>query len=188
MKFFVGIVPPANIYDTVVTIQNEFGDNRLEPHITIRPPETVTDESAWINAIEQVGNTFAPIPIHLPGTGSFGKRVLFIDVKSDSLAELHGSLCEAIKSFEQKDNRQQQSNSFHPHLTLGRSWCGFTPQDFAKMKILADAYLAKEPVTFVANFLRIYHKPTGKGRYATLKDVPLGSVFSKMKEGNNHTL
>lgn len=44
MKFFIGIVPSEDIYNAVADIQKRFGDNRLEPHITLRPPVTVTEE------------------------------------------------------------------------------------------------------------------------------------------------
>ncbi|WP_297819286.1 2'-5' RNA ligase family protein [Segetibacter sp.] len=174
MKYFIGVVPPGNIYETVLNIQKQFGDNRLEPHITLRPPVTVSDEIAWIAAIEKVCNSFRPFPICLPDTGNFGNRVLFIDVQSTHLTNLHKELITAIQPFEEGDARQQpqQHESFHPHLTLGRGWCGFTREDFAAMKILAHEYLAKEPVAFEAKFLRVYNKPSGKGRYEKMKDVP----------------
>ena len=175
IKYFIGIVPPEDIYQTVLNIQNQFGDNRLEPHITLRPPVTVIDETSWINTIEIVCSAFSPIQISLPATGNFGNRVLFIDVKSKTLASLHDSITEAIKPFEQAESKQQESRSFNPHLTLGRAWCGFTRQDFASMKILATEYLSKEPIAFEAGFVRVYHKPSSQGKYQTLVDIPLSS-------------
>lgn len=175
MKCFIGIVPPEDIYQTVLNIQKQFGDNRLEPHITLCAPVTVTDETAWISAIENVCRSFPPIHISLPATGTFGNRVLFIDVHSTALATLHDVMTEAIKPFEQAGNRQLESQTFTPHLTLCRSWCGFTRQDFAAMKTLAGEYLSREPVVFDAGFIRVYHKPSNHGRYETLKDVPLGN-------------
>ncbi|GEO07974.1 2'-5' RNA ligase family protein [Segetibacter aerophilus] len=171
MKHFIGLVPPDDICETVVNIQKQFGDNRLEPHITLQPPVTVLNETAWLDAIENTCNSFQPFPISLPGTGNFGTRVLFISVQSAPLTTLHSALIPAIQPYEQADNRQQQNQSFHPHLTLGRGWCGFTRQDFAAMKILADEYLTKEPVAFEATFLRIYFKRSGQGRYEKMKDV-----------------
>ncbi|HKG67501.1 MAG TPA: hypothetical protein VKA92_01440, partial [Segetibacter sp.] len=77
-----------------------------------------------------------------------------------------------IKPFEQPEVNGKENNLYHPHLTLGRSWCGFTKEDFAKMKILADNFLSGCPVSFIAQSIRIYHKPSGK-RYETLKDILL---------------
>jgi 2'-5' RNA ligase len=171
MKYFIGVVPPEDIYNTVLNIQQQFGDNRIEPHITVRPPVTVTNEAGWISAIEQVCQRFSPISIQLPKTGSFGKRVLFIDVESSDLARLHYSIMEAINPFEKPE--MQQDQTFHPHLTLGRSWRGFTYHHFTQMKILADEYLSSQKVFFQAKSVRIYQKSESQGRYKNLKDVML---------------
>ena len=173
MKYFIGVVPEDDIYNTVLNIQKKFGDNRLEPHITIRPPVTVSEQTQWIEAIETVCADFAPIQIQIPATGNFGKRVLFIDVLSKELSDLHYKLLKAIRPFEQPEVNEKENQLYHPHLTLGRSWYGFTKEDFAQMKILADNFLSVRPVSFIARSIRIYHKPSGNKRYETLKDISL---------------
>jgi 2'-5' RNA ligase len=173
MKYFIGVVPEVEIYNTVLDIQKKFGDNRLEPHITIRPPVTVSEQTQWIETIEMVCADFSPFQIQLPATGNFGKRVLFIDVLSKELSELHYQLLKAIKPFEQPEVNGKENNLYHPHLTLGRSWCGFTKEDFAQMKILADNFLSDRPISFIAQSIRIYQKPSGNKRYETLKDILL---------------
>ncbi len=171
MKRFIGIVPDEDIYNTVLNIQRQFGDNRLEPHITVRPPVTVLDEVSWNETIENVCATFSPFTVSLPRTGFFGNRVLFIEGVSKELTDLHYTLKKAIKPFEQQDLKSQGNDRFHAHLTLGRLWCGFTKQDFAQMKLLADDYLAQDPVSFTVSSVRIYHKPSGNGRYEPLRDI-----------------
>lgn len=173
MKYFIGVVPDDVIYNTVFNIQKKFGDNRLEPHITIRPPVTVAEQTQWIEAIEMVCADFSPFHIRLPATGNFGKRVLFIDVLSKELSELHYQLLKAIKPFEQPEVNEKENRSYHPHLTLGRLWCGFTKEGFAQMKMLSDDFLSRSPVSFIAKSVRIYHKPSGNKRYETLKDIIL---------------
>lgn len=173
MKYFIGVVPEEKIYNTVLNIQKKFGDNRLEPHITVRPPVTVADQTQWIKAIEMICADFSPFQIQLPATGNFGKRVLFIDVLSKDLSNLHNQLLKAVEPFEQPEASQKEDKLYHPHLTLGRSWCGFTKEDFAQMKMLADDFLFRDQVSFIAEFIRIYHKPSGNNRYQILKDLPL---------------
>jgi len=175
MKFFIGIVPPEDIYSAVVNIQNKFGDNRLEPHITLRPPVTVTQQDQWITAIEKVCATLSPVKINLPGTGHFGNRVLFIEVVSEELTGLHNAVVKAIKPFEQIDAKSNGNENYRPHLTLARKWCGFTKHDFVDMKVLADEFLSGQQVCFTANSVRIYHKPLPGGRYEPLKDVSLNT-------------
>jgi 2'-5' RNA ligase len=174
MNFFIGIVPTAVISEDIANIQNQFGDNRLEPHITLRPPVALKDETKWIEVVEALCKSFSPFAIDLPGTGNFGKGVLFIEARSEVLLQLQEQLVNAIKPYEQESQKLNERKDYHPHLTLGRSWCGFTKEDFKQMKILADEYLSKEPMSFVVEFLRIYHKPKSNEGYKTLKDIQLG--------------
>lgn len=74
MKYFIGVVPDNEIYDTVSDVQKKFGDNRLEPHITIRPPVTVIEQTQWIEAIEIICTDFSPIQIQLPATAILAKE------------------------------------------------------------------------------------------------------------------
>ena len=173
MKFFAGIVPPPELYNAIVNIQQQFGDNRLEPHITLRPPVNPTDETSWLYNIKTACSCFKPFTVNLPATGYFGKRVLFIGVESEELSALYKVVKNAIKPFEPAG--KQDNRPYHSHLTLGRSWCGFTKNDFDKMKVLADNLLVNQPFAFVADFVRIYHKPGGNKRYEKLEDVPLTS-------------
>ena len=175
MKLFIGIVPPEDIYNAVADIQKRFGDNRLEPHITLRPPATIKEEANWVKAVKDICSTFPPFPIQLPATGHFGKRVLFIDVSSDLLTKLHYSLLDAIKPFEQSELKKQE-NDYNPHLTLGRSWCGFTKEDFVSMKYLADEFLSTKKVSFMAHSVRIYHKPSPTARYEAKQDIALTGI------------
>ncbi len=170
MKFFVGIVPPPDIYSQLQQIQNQFGDNRLEPHITIRPPVSPLQLDPWLQTIKAISAAFKPFDIHLPGTGFFGDRVLFVNVQSPGLKQLYDLLIPALQPFE-KEEPGKGDGSFHPHLTLGRKWCGFTIEDFAAMKLLADDYLQASLVSFKVTQIRIYYKPDNHGRFETYRDV-----------------
>lgn len=173
MKYFVGIVPPEEIYLKLLDIQVQHGDNRLEPHITLRPPVTPLDEQAWLRVIEEQAALTPAFDIGLPGTGTFGKRVIFVRVESEGLIALHDIVVSRLKKFEPAANRRDSFDAFHPHLTLGRAWCGFTAADFESMKLMAEHYLMGKTVRFRVSALRIYYKPDPHGRYQTYKDVPL---------------
>jgi len=171
MLYFIGIVPPPQIHSTIAGIQNQYGNNRIEPHITLRHPFTPVDEEEWLSKASEVISGFIPFTIQLPGTGNFGSRVLYISVKSEQLNNLYHGLIPALSPFEPEEKKRGEE--FHPHLTLGRTWCGFSKEDFAAMRKLADEYLKKEPVLFEVNFVRIYYKPDPKKGYQMFKDVGL---------------
>jgi 2'-5' RNA ligase len=175
MKYFVGIVPPQGIYNTLLNIQEQYGDNRLEPHITLRPPVNPTDDLGWLKHIEAVAAATQPFNVHLPGTGNFGKRVMFVRVESPAMEVLQATLTATIKEFEPPEIKKD-FEGFHPHLTLARAWCGFSPEDFKNMRKLADEYLHNKEINFQVSHLRVYHKPDPHGRYQTYKDFSLGST------------
>lgn len=172
MKFFVGIVPPLNIYEHLQKIQTKFGDNRLEPHITVRPPVSLHSIEQWVQTVKNICETIKPFDIQLPGTGFFGDRVLFVSVQSPGLNELHNQLIPALKLFE-REEINKGNGDFYPHLTLGRKWCGFTGDDFTAMKQLADNYLQNGNISFKVTQVRIYYKPGNHGRFETYRDVNL---------------
>ncbi|MBS7563210.1 2'-5' RNA ligase family protein [Mucilaginibacter sp. Bleaf8] len=175
MKFFAGIIPPQDIADSILAIQRPYGDNRLEPHITLRPPVTPADTNKWLSAVTNIAANYQPFQIQLSGTGRFGKGVLFISIESAPLHELHTALVPALELFE-PTSTAHKFEQYHPHMTLGRAWCGFTPDAFRQMQALADDYMASGSITFEATHIRIYQKPDDQGRFQPYRDIPLGRV------------
>jgi 2'-5' RNA ligase len=173
MKFFVGLVPPEDIYEHLESIQKRYGDNRLEPHITLRAPVTVLNEKEWVGTIVSKAAEFEPFHVSLPGTGNFGKRVLYVEVNAEALEKFYTELIPKLKPFEAA-GPDKENETFHPHLTLGRAWCGFTAEDFKNMRTLADQYLSAANISFLAKTIRIYHKPDPHSRYQTYRDIPIG--------------
>lgn len=173
MKYFIGIVPPEAIYKKLLNIQQQHGDNRLEPHITLRPPVSPLDDQQWLDTIVSIASMTTPFEVKLPGTGAFGSQVMFVSVESPGLQSLHEILIPKLKTYEPEDGKKDHER-FHPHMTLGRAWCGFTPEDFRSMKQLADELLVNKGVTFTVSQLRIYYKPDPHKGYQAYKDVPLG--------------
>jgi 2'-5' RNA ligase len=170
MKFFVGIVPNLAIAHQITEIQNRYGNNRLEPHITLRAPVIPLNGEAWIQAVEQVAHQFSPFEIELTPTGNFGNKTLYLGVRSDDLTRLYNTLIPQLKLYEPSEP-QDREKDYHAHLTLGRAWCGFTPKHFSAMRKLADEYVTSQRVSFIANFIRIYYKPDNQKGFQTHKDI-----------------
>jgi 2'-5' RNA ligase len=172
MQYFIAIVPPEHISKQLIQIQQQFGDNRLEPHITIRPPVSPLNEEEWLDVISRTASMIGPFTVKLPGIGQFGKRVLYVRVDSPALSGLYDVLIPNLKAYEPEAGPQQQ-NEYHPHLTLSRTWCGFTSDDFTEMGKLAREYLESDEIDFIAEYIRIYYKPSPHSRYQCYRDVPL---------------
>lgn len=65
MKLFVGIEPPPTLSAAITAIQQPFGDNRVEPHITVKAPVLPTDEEKWIKAVQTACSETKPFEITL---------------------------------------------------------------------------------------------------------------------------
>jgi 2'-5' RNA ligase len=170
MKFFAGIVPDLIIANTIAEIQNRYGNNRLEPHITLRAPVIPLNAEAWIQTVEQVTQQFGAFEIELTPTGNFDNKTLYLGVRSDGLIQLYNTLIPQLKLYEPSEPKDCEQG-YHAHLTLGRAWCGFTPEHFSAMRKLADEYVTTQRVSFIANFIRIYYKPDNQKGFKTYKDA-----------------
>jgi 2'-5' RNA ligase len=177
MKYFIGIVPPEHIREKLTQIQQQFGDNRLEPHITVRPPVSPVNEEDWLDVISSAASRIDPFAIELSGIDRFGTRVLYVRVHAPAITDLYDLLIPQLKEFE-PHTIQEKQESFHPHLTLGRTWCGFSQEDFSAMSKLATEYLTSQEIFFVASHIRVYYKPSQQGRYERFRDVRLGNTTS----------
>ncbi|WP_158828319.1 2'-5' RNA ligase family protein [Mucilaginibacter lacusdianchii] len=175
MKYFAGIVPPSPVYETFLRIQKQFGDNRVEPHITLRPPVKPHDEEKWLQIVTKIAATTKPFTVTLPNTDYFGNGVLFASVLADALIALHKELITALAPFENEEN-DADTHHFHPHLTLGRKWCGFTTDNFENMQQLANEYLIGKNISFKATHIRIYQKPEHQGRWQAFRDAPFLTI------------
>ncbi len=173
MSLFIGIVPPPDVAAAISAIQQPFGDNRLEPHITIVPPIYVAEKADWLDALNRTCRHIEPFEVKLKGTGKFGKGVLFISLTAPRLAEVHEQLMLATAPFI-AGGKNEKDRAYHPHLTLGRLWCGFTAEGFRAMKELASDYIAKSGEPFRIDFLRVYEKQPQQ-RYQKLTDLPFGA-------------
>lgn len=174
MEYFIGVVPPAALYEQILWIQNQFGDNRAEPHITVKAQGGLTPDRGWMMEVEMVAKRFTPFPVKLTQTQSFGSEVLFLSVDSPQLVKLHFELIERVNPSPAVLAHYFEKDSFIPHLTLGQASHGYGCTDLVAMKQLADKLLERQPMEFKVQFLRIYCKSTATDRYQKVKDVELG--------------
>jgi 2'-5' RNA ligase len=170
MLVFIGIVPPSPFYDSIAAIQKQHGDNRTEPHITLRPPVHLKDDEMWLQAVEEVIGSTGVFDITLTNTGYFGNRILFVDAQSKALHSLEAKLTDAISPYEIQGGKKHER--YHPHLTLGRLHVGFTKDSLKSMKMMAEKLLAT-PYQFDVQSIRVYYKPSSTERYKPFKDVLL---------------
>ena len=106
---------------------------RVAPHITLQAAfRWSRDEMlALEQSLEEWVRGYSPFPIYLSGFGTFGKKVIYIQVKkSDELMTLQANLARHLADTFEIIDPQSKRRSFTPHLTVASR--KLTPQIFAQ--------------------------------------------------------
>jgi 2'-5' RNA ligase len=170
MQYFLGVVPPENIYRPVIKLQRQFGDNRIEPHITVKGPGGIPENRKWIEPLKKIINDHPPLKIKISGTAFFGYDVLFLTVISNDVIALHNKL---VKFFNPDDHLLKEffeGNYFVPHLTVAHSSSGYSRLDLIKMKKIIDDTFNTN-ISFEAEFLRVYLCDEFNSRSSKFEDI-----------------
>ena len=162
MQFFIAIIPPKGIKQQIEDIQKKFGDNCVEPHITVKAQGGLSDDKLWIGKVKKGIAGFRPFKVVLGRAKTFENKVLYISVKSEEIVRLHNEIVSAINPPGYLKKEHFEDKFYTPHLTLGMLDTGFQRSDFPEMAKLADALFAEEKVHFTAEFIRLFSIQDGK--------------------------
>ncbi len=179
MKFFIGITPPEPARGKIIAFQKSFSNNKvpdkIEPRITLRPPEELEESEAWLSKVELTTKNFGEFQISFEGIDGFDKNVVFLKPAfSQKLVNLHKILLNALGEYENLENKYSSDNQYRPHLTLGGMKWGLTEKEAAEMKKRGQREL--ESIDgFRVTSIRIYQKDGEHARWNALLDIPLNS-------------
>lgn len=175
MPFFVGIVPPNDLKVKIIQFQQKWESNNMwrlvEPHITVKAQSGLSSGLSWLEAIKQVCASTAPFNVLLSHPETFADAVAYLSVQSPELRPFHEKLVEAVSPPPEVMKRYMEMDQFIPHLTLGQTHWGMTPQEIMEMKVNASTDLTVFP-TFTVDFIRVYQE-TEKDIYAPYEDIRL---------------
>ena len=174
MEYFMGLVPPQVILNEIAGIQRRYGDNRAEPHITVKAQGGPAPDEIWLAEVEKAARTFEPFLVELIQNGSFRNEIVFFSVESPQLIRLHREIVQRINPSQELLNQYFEKDLYVPHLTIGQASHGYSPEDLNAMRKLADGMVSSRAIVFTAEFLKIYYKSGEASDYQKLKDVKLG--------------
>jgi 2'-5' RNA ligase len=126
-KYFLAIVPGSPIQDRATEIKNEIREKfnvkyalKSPAHVTLKMPFSYNEakEEKLIQTFRKLLVQFETFPISFGGVDTFGKRVIFLKVKScDQLSKMQAEL----KSFCKRELNlvdELSDRNFHPHMTI----------------------------------------------------------------------
>ena len=117
------------------------GQPRQTPHITIKSPFEVNTLDAYVDYFEELANRLKPFDIEFDGFGTFGERVLYLNVKENSdLIALHANILQEVKEKFDLDPHEFEGENIKFHASIA----GFdNADDFHKAEQLLSKYQPK---------------------------------------------
>ena len=172
MQFFIGIVPPVDVKEKIIRLQNTFSDRpAIEPHITVKSLSGLTADKVWIPKVEEYIKRQHLFPIKLGDTNWFDEAVLFLSVASPKIHLLHKGLLEIVDPGPELRREHFEGQYYVPHLTLAELKKGIPKTELQSMELNAKQELAEIP-EFYATFARIFVRADSEGPCVKLMDIP----------------
>ena len=126
-KYFLALLPPEEILQRAHGIKEEIREKfgikyalKSPPHITLKMPFSYNEakEDYLTARIGEFLKNQLPFQTKITGVGTFGNRVIFLDIeKSEELEKLQSSL----KAFCKKELNlvdELSDRNYHPHMTI----------------------------------------------------------------------
>lgn len=166
MKFFLGIRIPNELEETCERYRRAFKAPKTITHITVVPP-FAWDKSAQdlLKLLEMSLTEVQPFEVSGAGIGSFGNRVLFVNVTlSPELDTMQKTLTLGLKN----EGISVDSRPYHPHITLATR---LDSKHFTKFKEALGDFSPE--YSFPFSHLSVFQF-TDAGRWDEWQKVPLG--------------
>lgn len=182
MKLFIGVVPPEEYREKVLSFQKQWPENklpaRIEPHITLKAPFDPPQSTLWLEEIRRVCERTRSLIVSLGEPSFFGERVVFLSVKSKGLYELHQEVIRVFTEATGYGISQSEGKTYTPHLTLGNTRHGLSTGQIKEMGELVPRTLAPYPEFQVYN-IRVYQKQDRYTPWTKMVDLPLQKLAGK---------
>lgn len=179
-KYFLALIPEEEILkkanDIKEALREKFGVKyalKSPPHITLKMPFSY-NEAKEDQLVQRIGGFLKeqlPISVNVTGVGTFGNRVVFLDIeKSLSLDELQRGL-KAFCKTELHLTDELSDRNFHPHLTV--AFKDLKPAHFPA--ILQEVRSRSFRGEFIASQLVLLKRLEGK--WILHHKIPFGGDF-----------
>jgi 2'-5' RNA ligase len=151
-KYFLALVPPPGILEKVqeikFLIRDQFGVKyalKSPPHITVKMPFNYNEakEGVLTEKLQVYLKGQTPFKVRLSGVGTFGKRVIFLNVQKSAEIE---NFQQGIKVFTKREfhlTDELSDRNFHPHMTV--AFKDLKPLQFSEvLNLVRDKSLEEE--------------------------------------------
>ena len=183
-KYFLALIPPTEVFAKAEEIKSEIRDQfgikyalKSPSHITLKMPFSYNEskEGFLIEKIKGFLKEQGRFQVELKGVGTFGRRVIFLDVaKSTALDQLQ----EKLKIFCRRELHlveELSDRNFRPHMTISFKDLKESKFDGVLELVKSKCFVAKFPAENLAILKRI------EGKWILLQLLPFGEGFSEKR-------
>lgn len=170
MQFLIGIVPPEELSLLVNQLREKWDYDATEPHITLKSPVGLDDINDWIDGVEEVIHHFTSFSVSVNGVNFFNESVLYYQVVSEKLKELHYQIVRTVYSTDQINCSKFELDHYVPHLTITKHKQGYEHLPLEEIAVEAKEVL-QEKCMFTPRFVRIYRRDNSRENFKKLRDL-----------------
>lgn len=158
-KYFIALVPEGKIQAETTSLKEEMKNLfnvkyalKSPAHVTVKMPFVYNElkEQRLIHKLEKFIANYSPFELEFDGFDRFGRRVIFIDVKSSSSLQNFQSDLGKFCKLELKLVNELSDRAFHPHMTIAFKDVKAKLFDLYWNHVKQKEFYAKYPVKDVA--------------------------------------
>ena len=143
---------------------------RQNPHITFKAPFKVHDIEEYVAYFDQLARETEPFEVELKGVGSFGEKIMFLDVvENETLSNLHKKvLIQMKKQFDiDADPLEGENVKFHASVAAFQ-----TQEAYSEAKAMVEK---RQPdFSFVVREFGIFYHLGGDHSWIIYRKIPVG--------------
>lgn len=176
-SYYIAIIPPFAYSEKIVEFQKMHPENwlvgKVEPHITVKAGNGLVDDLGWLRAVRRVCKSSYPFNVKVERPDTFGSSVLFLNVSSPGILELHRKLVGLFKPSQAEILENFELDYYTPHISLAIAQYDLSEKLLETIRREADSQFTS-PLGFKATFARIT-MISDRDKYIKFEDIPFKS-------------
>lgn len=172
-EYTFGIVPTFNICDKIMTVREKYKYvSSSEPHITVKSSCGISDDMNWLPACRSIISNFGEFEVTVGMPKYFrNKDVLYLEIISDELIELHKRLVSVFDPDEEQIKKCYELEYYKPHITIARK-SRLSESAIEKMRKDISPYFGTEHV-FSVSSVGLFYRENNNEKFRKKVDIDI---------------
>jgi len=172
-EYTFAIVPSFDICEKIIAVRKEYKyASSSEPHITVKASCGISDDMKWLSACQNIISNFRKFEVTVGMPNYFGnKDVLYLEIISDDLIELHKRLATVFNPDEEQIRKCFELEYYKPHITIARK-SRLSESVIEEMRKEISPYFGSEHV-FSVSSVGLFYRENNKEKFRKKIDIEI---------------